>query len=69
MNINTDKVPLEESLRIISDLLVKNKVILNRFDIEPKSIIESVPQSEVSITLDYEELNLLQLIKDGKIKI
>lgn len=69
MNINTDKVPLEESLRMISDLLVKNKVILNRFDIEPKSIIESVPQSEVSITLDYEELNLLQLIKDGKIKI
>lgn len=63
--LDTEKVPLEQCYSKIVDMLIGAGVTNSNLVISPKNLTTQVSQEAATLSLEYEELNLLQLIQDG----
>lgn len=63
--LDTQDTSLEECFKRIVTILSENKVLNSNYIINDKPVVQAAQNENFSISLEYEELNLLQLIKDG----
>jgi adenylylsulfate kinase-like enzyme len=65
LELNTEKLNLAQCEREILKLLDNTGVYSDKLVMPAKHIVKEYDTSSVSVEMGYEELNLLQLIKDG----